>query len=154
MKTQTAQEYMASNPKVSAVKVAKKFKIGVSTAYALKKKVLTDLWQPPELLPMPGVKTKKSSWKKIEEEVNQTLDARAATYGQFIHVSHVSQAIKEILRNSNNWDNLSDDHREALETIATKMGRIMNGDPNYHDSWHDIAGYAQLVADRIQGYMR
>ena len=24
-----------------------------------------------------------------------------------------------------------------------------NGDPNYADSWHDIAGYAKLVEDRI-----
>lgn len=29
------------------------------------------------------------------------------------------------------------------------MKRILNGDPDYHDSWHDIAGYAQLVADQL-----
>jgi hypothetical protein len=33
--------------------------------------------------------------------------------------------------------------------IAHKIGRILNGDPNYADSWIDIAGYAQLVADRL-----
>ena len=27
--------------------------------------------------------------------------------------------------------------------------RIVNGDPHYHDSWHDIVGYAKLVADRL-----
>jgi hypothetical protein len=33
--------------------------------------------------------------------------------------------------------------------IAHMLGRILNGDPDYADSWHDIAGYAQLVADRL-----
>ena len=28
--------------------------------------------------------------------------------------------------------------------------RILNGDPNYHDSWHDIIGYTKLVADELQ----
>jgi hypothetical protein len=32
------------------------------------------------------------------------------------------------------------------------VGRILNGDPNWSDSWHDIAGYAQLVAtNRLNG---
>jgi hypothetical protein len=35
--------------------------------------------------------------------------------------------------------------------IAHKLGRIVNGDPNYVDSWVDIAGYATLVAKRLQG---
>ena len=33
--------------------------------------------------------------------------------------------------------------------IFHKIGRIVNGDPNYADSWHDIAGYAKLVEDRL-----
>jgi hypothetical protein len=35
--------------------------------------------------------------------------------------------------------------------ICHKLGRIVNGDPNYADSWIDIAGYAKLVADRLEG---
>lgn len=46
---------------------------------------------------------------------------------------------------------LDPDQREALEMIAHKIARILNGDPNYADSWHDVAGYATLVADRLQG---
>ena len=42
-----------------------------------------------------------------------------------------------------------DDQVEALDMICHKIGRIINGDPDYADSWHDIAGYAQLVADRL-----
>jgi len=36
------------------------------------------------------------------------------------------------------------------DMIANKLGRILNGDPNYADSWMDIAGYAKLVADRLE----
>lgn len=41
-------------------------------------------------------------------------------------------------------------HREALDMIAHKIGRILNGDHDYADSWDDIAGYARLVADRVR----
>jgi hypothetical protein len=39
---------------------------------------------------------------------------------------------------------------EALDMICHKIGRIINGDANYHDNWLDIAGYSMLVADRLQ----
>jgi hypothetical protein len=42
------------------------------------------------------------------------------------------------------------DQKEALEMVAHKLGRIVNGDPNYLDSWVDIIGYTQLVLDRLK----
>lgn len=53
------------------------------------------------------------------------------------------------MSDSPNWAALSDDKREALEMIAHKIGRILNVDPNYHDSWHDIIGYAKLVENTL-----
>ena len=50
---------------------------------------------------------------------------------------------------SPNWAALSDDKKEALGMIAHKIARILNGDPEYGDSWHDIAGYAKLVEDSL-----
>lgn len=47
------------------------------------------------------------------------------------------------------WRSLDPDQKEALEMIVHKIGRILNGDPDYADSWHDIAGYAKLVEDRL-----
>jgi len=44
---------------------------------------------------------------------------------------------------------MSCDQKEALEMIQHKIGRILNGDQYYHDSWHDIIGYAKLVADTL-----
>lgn len=37
--------------------------------------------------------------------------------------------------------------------IFNKVARILNGNPNYADSWVDIAGYAKLVSDRLDGLL-
>jgi hypothetical protein len=49
---------------------------------------------------------------------------------------------------------LAPDQQEALDMIFAKIGRIINGDADYADSWIDIAGYAKLVADRLEGKVR
>lgn len=54
------------------------------------------------------------------------------------------------MRSTTGWLRLSDDKRESLDMIVHKIGRILNGDPEFHDSWHDIVGYAQLAADRVK----
>lgn len=83
--------------------------------------------------------------------IDETLAERGAHYGSFTGHAHVTQAIKEVMRkvNPSKWDSLQPDQKEALEMIAHKIGRVLNGDPNFHDSWHDMVGYAKLVADRI-----
>ena len=43
------------------------------------------------------------------------------------------------------WAGLRDDQKEALEMVVHKIGRILNGDPDYQDSWTDIIGYTRLV---------
>lgn len=83
-------------------------------------------------------------------DITTTLQARGARYGDFAGHARVTQAIKRAMLDSRNWQLLGDDQREALEMIAHKVGRILNGDPNYHDSWHDIIGYTKLVADTLE----
>ena len=39
---------------------------------------------------------------------------------------------------------------EAITMIANKLGRVINGDPYYDDSWRDIAGYATLVVKELE----
>ena len=34
--------------------------------------------------------------------------------------------------------------------IADKVARMLNGDPDYVDNWHDIIGYATLVETRLK----
>lgn len=59
------------------------------------------------------------------------------------------QTIKSAMHSGPQWDNMSPGQREALELIATKIGRIVSGDPNHIDHWDDIIGYATLARDRI-----
>ena len=58
------------------------------------------------------------------------------------------------MRNWDGWGAMDYDMREALGMIQHKIARILNGDPTYADSWHDIAGYAKLVDDRLNGVER
>ena len=83
-------------------------------------------------------------------DIAQTLAERGTRYGDFSEHARITQAIKAAMVDSPNWATLPADMKEALEMNAHKMGRILNGDPNYHDSWHDIVGYTKLVADRLE----
>lgn len=82
-------------------------------------------------------------------EIANTLAERGTRYGSYDEHARITQAIKAAMADSPNWAQLAPDQRETLEMIAHKAGRILNGDPDYHDSWHDIVGYAKLVADRL-----
>lgn len=89
------------------------------------------------------------------ESVTETLDSRAVTYGKFENLAKVAQSVKTAMFDTLEVrSSLAPDQREALEMIASKVARIINGDPNCLDSWHDIAGYAQLIADRLRGVAR
>lgn len=82
--------------------------------------------------------------------VSDTLAERAKTYGDFRDIARISGALQRVMRGTRNWDALPEDAREALQTIASKIARILNGDPEHLDSWHDISGYATLVESRLR----
>ncbi len=92
----------------------------------------------------------------MSEDVDKILDERATTYGRFIDVATVAQQLKHVAAAHTIaiGVELKHDQIEALEMIFSKIARIVNGNANYVDSWVDIAGYAQLVADRLQGKVR
>lgn len=83
--------------------------------------------------------------------VEATLAERGSRYGEFHEHARITQNIKRAMQDSPNWPSLPDDMKEALEMVAHKAGRILNGDPNYDDSWHDIIGYTRLVEQRLKG---
>ena len=39
--------------------------------------------------------------------------------------------------------------RESLEMAQHKIARILNGNPEHVDSWHDVGGYVALVEERL-----
>lgn len=65
--------------------------------------------------------------------------------------AEIIQQLKSIAHGTENWYGMEALQREALDMIFSKIGRILNGDPNHADSWHDIIGYAKLVEDRLNG---
>ena len=92
--------------------------------------------------------------KANHQSVDATLTERGNRYGKFKDHAELSQKLKEAMYCTDGWECLSADMREALEMIQHKIARILNGDPTYADSWHDIAGYAKLVDDRLGGVER
>lgn len=84
--------------------------------------------------------------------VHSILAQRGARYGNFTDQAEHCLTIKGTifgLMGIEKVQTLKSDQIEAISNIANKLARITNGDPHYHDSWQDIAGYAQLVADRL-----
>ena len=85
----------------------------------------------------------------MAEDIDAVLTERGSRYGEFKDHARITQAIKYEIRQGPSFGKMEDDMVEALDMIAHKIGRIVNGDPRYADSWVDIAGYAKLVADRL-----
>lgn len=92
--------------------------------------------------------------------VNSTLTERGARYGDFTDYARLAQQLQDALRNHRRpsipfegfehpWNQLSEVQKQALTIIADNLARILNGDPNYSDNWHDIQGCAKLVEDRL-----
>ena len=93
--------------------------------------------------------------------IENTLAERGNRYGDFTDHADLAQGIqfrmqKFCLKADNAdgfiepWkDRLNNAQRQALTVIADKIARILSGDPNYADNWHDIQGYAKLVEDRL-----
>lgn len=89
-------------------------------------------------------------------DVTEVLEERGSRYGKFVTHAEITQRYKRLTHKflHNSGKELDHDQQEALDMIFHKIGRIINGDPNYADSWIDIAGYAKLVADRLEGTVR
>ena len=82
-------------------------------------------------------------------DIAEILAERSARYGKFADHANISQSLKDCMMLTDGWSRLDDDQKEALEMTCHKIARILNGDPNYKDSWIDIEGYIKLVSDRL-----
>jgi len=86
--------------------------------------------------------------------LDETLKERGSRYGSFEGHAQVAVDLKQVIDEAvqrRELGTFTSSQIEALHMIAHKMGRILNGDPNYDDSWVDIAGYSQLIVKQIQG---
>lgn len=85
----------------------------------------------------------------MSQSIDTILAERGKRYGNFEDHACVTQTIKVALQAGRSWRRLSPAQREALEMVAHKLGRIVNGDPYYKDSWTDIIGYTRLVEETL-----
>ena len=86
--------------------------------------------------------------------VESTINERSERYGKFNEGAEIMQDLKNVMREADGWKRLTPSQREALEMIQHKIGRVLNGDPNYDDNWRDICGYSQLILDELNGDKR
>jgi hypothetical protein len=84
------------------------------------------------------------------DQITMILQERGSRYGDFKDHAQITQALKDIAQATANWKILTPAMKEALDMTFHKIGRILNGDPNYADSWIDVCGYNQLVVDILQ----
>jgi len=84
-------------------------------------------------------------------DVRETLNERGSRYGRFDSHANIADTLIITMQAWPGWMKLQSDQRQALRVIADKIARILNGDPNYVDNWLDIAGYATLIVDRLNG---
>lgn len=86
-------------------------------------------------------------------DLDKILKERGGNYGPFSGHALAAQLIKgvisEALQKNELYHAMSLEQRailtEGLDMIAHKIGRIVNGNPFYDDSWKDIAGYATIT---------
>ena len=82
---------------------------------------------------------------KFMKDITETLGQREGRYGEYVKVAATAQWLKDIMRGGASWNGMEAYMQESLDLIANKLARIVNGDPFYDDSWHDVGGYAKLV---------
>ena len=82
-------------------------------------------------------------------EIRVILEERGSNYGPYGEHAKLTQDWKDRAREHEGWWRLSLSQREAIDMIFHKLGRIINGNPDYKDSWTDIRVYVQLVEDEL-----
>ena len=149
---QKAYQHFLDNPGAKPMSVAKRFKLSVPYAYKLRDKAAGNAPTLRETL----AELEQDIQKVSAADVTTTLGSRARAYGNFRDNARLAQALKRTMAEhaEDMGKTFADDQWEALEMIATKVSRIVNGNPDDIDQWHDIAGYATLIADRLRGVVR
>nr|DAF31802.1 MAG TPA: hypothetical protein [Caudoviricetes sp.] len=92
------------------------------------------------------------NWRIISTEA--LITERGSRYGKFKDGAEIMRSLKRVMHDAEGWNNLTASQKEALDMIQHKIGRILNGDPTYDDSWKDIAGYATLIVNELNGEVK
>ena len=128
--------------------IAKMLGMNYGHAWNIRKSMLAKVQAEPTPEPAPVVDK--------PEQLEKILAKRAEQYGTFMRNADIAIKLKQVIHNAMVREDtqLYPDQLQALDMIVTKIGRILTGNPSHLDSWIDIAGYAKLVSDRLQGNAR
>jgi hypothetical protein len=95
-----------------------------------------------------------AAWSEPAHSPVETLDdvllGKNAIHGDFTEDARTAQALKCVMREGKNWNDMPPFMREALENMQTKVARILAGDFSYPDHWKDLQGYPRLVETRLE----
>lgn len=80
-----------------------------------------------------------------DSPIEATLKQRGSVHGDYGVQSQMHDDLLSCMMKQPSFLNLKPQHRQALNIIAMKMSRILSGDAEHIDHWHDIAGYATLA---------
>lgn len=164
------RRYITKNPLAKLKDVAAEFGTSYQIVYMVKRKMDSVKTPKASVAAVPAKQVYE--WKNVTKTTSDTplpitmqpskadavtdvdamLAERGKRYGTFLGHAHLTQKLKEMLTQHATplGKTFYADEAEALDMICHKLGRIVNGDPHYADSWRDIAGYAKLVADRLE----
>lgn len=98
--------------------------------------------------------TEVGAWMQFTTTTESLITERGSRYGKFKDGAEIMRSLKDTMRDVDGWNNLTASQKEALDMIQHKIGRILNGDPTYDDSWKDIAGYATLIVNELNGEVK
>lgn len=162
-----AVQWFLDNPGAKVSSVAERFNLSIPYVYKLREKAAGKTEMAMQVVGKIAAETvsydalatgyaenlAKAAVQAAEVSVSMILGSRAKDYGAFRDNARLAQALKRALaEHADEMGSLfADDQWEAIEMIASKLARIVNGDPNKADSWDDIAGYATLVAEGLRG---
>ena len=108
-----------------------------------------------------GAKIEAVKMNSEGQTLEETLAQRGESHGDAAVQFAMAQAIKEAMRGYTGgdcdtlmaieqcWSEVPPAAREALEMIVHKMTRIVCGQADFSDHWHDIQGYAKVAQDRV-----
>ena len=87
---------------------------------------------------------------RAAKAVKQILDERPKTHGDFTDGARFTQSVLQLAATMPGYSRATAVHKEGFHMIVHKLQRILAGDPDFAEHWHDVAGYANLVADRCE----
>jgi hypothetical protein len=90
----------------------------------------------------------------MDDELNFRQPNRTTTHGQITEVSTLAQKLKDLLRSGQSWERMSPLHREMLEIAATKLARIVCGDPTTRDHWREAAWCLITASEHVTATQR